>query len=409
VRDSQASAPSEFDISSTEVEQALRTQEFDLSGSGEEGVVSLGDHHFNGPEHTDTRLLPEPSEWWTDQPDKPVSIRYDTSPATSEVPETVLQLFQRTVASHGDHYATGVKRQGEWRMATYQQYFEQCCTAAKAFIELGVDPFHGVCILGFNAPEWHISCLGSILACGVSVGLYLTSSAETCSIIASDCKAQVIVVENDSQLQKILEVRSKLPHLKAIVQYSKRLTDCKADGVSIFEWRHFLQLGRGVSEEVLKKRTDMLAPNKCCSIIYTSGTTGKPKGVMLSHDNLTWMCHRILEESTFNTGSEHIISYLPLSHIATQLVDVFTIMACAGTCWFAQPDAFKGSLLQTMKEIRPTIFFGVPRVWEKIAESLQLVASTQGKLKSRISSLAKNVGFRANYNKQLGSVSLYYS
>ncbi|CAI8047288.1 Long-chain-fatty-acid--CoA ligase ACSBG2, partial [Geodia barretti] len=158
-----------------------------------------------------------------------------------------------------------------------------------------------------------------------------------------------------------LQVRSKLPHLKAIVQYSKRLTDCKADGVSIFEWRHFLQLGRGVSEEVLKKRTDMLAPNKCCSIIYTSGTTGKPKGVMLSHDNLTWMCHRILEESTFNTGSEHIISYLPLSHIATQLVDVFTIMACAGTCWFAQPDAFKGSLLQTMKEIRPTIFFGVPR------------------------------------------------
>ena len=82
------------------------------------------------------RLLPEPSEWWTDQPDKPVSIRYDTSPATSEVPETVLQLFQRTVASHGDHYATGVKRQGEWRMATYQQYFEQCCTAAKAFIEV---------------------------------------------------------------------------------------------------------------------------------------------------------------------------------------------------------------------------------------------------------------------------------
>ena len=76
---------------------------------------------------------------------------------------------------------------------------------------------------------------------------------------------------------------------------------------------------------------------------------------------LTWMCHRVMEESTFNTGSEHIISYLPLSHIATQLLDVFTIMACAGTCWFAQPDAFKGSLLQTMKEIRPTIFLGVPR------------------------------------------------
>jgi long-chain-fatty-acid--CoA ligase ACSBG len=109
-----------------------------------------------------------------------------------------------------------------------------------------------------------------------------------------------------------------------------------------------------------------------------------------------------MQESTFSSGSEHIISYLPLSHVATQLLDLYTILACAGTCWFAQPDAFKGSLLHTMKEVRPTIFLGVPRVWEKIAESLQLVAATQGRLKSRISSWAKSVGFKANYTKQLG-------
>lgn len=82
---------------------------------------------------------------------------------------------------------------------------------------------------------------------------------------------------------------------------------------------------------------------------------------LFSHTQLMWMCHRIMEQSTFRIGMEHIISYLPLSHIATQLLDIFTMLSCAGTCWFAQPDAFKGSLLHTMKEVRPTIFLGVPR------------------------------------------------
>lgn len=73
------------------------------------------------------------------------------------------------------------------------------------------------------------------------------------------------------------------------------------------------------------------------------------------------MCRRMIQETTCCIGQEHIISYLPLSHIATQIVDIYSTLTCAGTCWFAQPDAFKGSLLQTMKEVRPTIFLGVPR------------------------------------------------
>lgn len=404
--DSEASAPSEFDISSTEVDRLLESQGFDMSdergGDGDGGMErALADSRLREGKEEDTSVIIE-SEWWTDKPDKPVSIRYGTSPVTSEPPETVLQLFQKTVSSHGNHHALGVKRQGKWNMCSYRLYYEQCSTVAKAFIQLGLDPFHGVCILGFNAPEWHMSCLGSILACGISVGLYLTSSTETCYNIANDCRAQIIVVENDSQLQKILKVKSRLPHLKAIVQYTKRLSDTNNEDITILEWRHLMQLGMGVQDETLKTRTDMLVPNKCCSLIYTSGTSGKPKGVMLSHDNLMWMCHRIMEQSTFRIGMEHIISYLPLSHIATQLLDIFTMLSCAGTCWFAQPDAFKGSLLHTMKEVRPTIFLGVPRVWEKIGESIQVVVSSQRGLKSKIASWAKHVGFKGNYTKQSG-------
>ncbi len=78
-------------------------------------------------------------------------------------------------------------------------------------------------------------------------------------------------------------------------------------------------------------------------------------------DQLTWMCRRILTYVNVTKGEEHMISYLPLSHIAPQLLDIYLPIAAAGICWFAQPDALKGSLLHTMKEVHPTIFLGVPR------------------------------------------------
>lgn len=72
---------------------------------------------------------------------------------------------------------------------------------------------------------------------------------------------------------------------------------------------------------------------------------------------MTWTCRRVISETKITMGKEDIVSYLPLSHVATQLLDIYTTMACAGACWFAQPDALKGSLLQTMKEVHPTIFW----------------------------------------------------
>ncbi len=83
--------------------------------------------------------------------------------------------------------------------------------------------------------------------------------------------------------------------------------------------------------------------------------------MMIHLSQLTWMCRRILSYVNTTSGEEHMISYLPLSHVAPQLLDVYLPMATAGTCWFAQPDALKGSLLNTMKEVRPTMFLGVPR------------------------------------------------
>ncbi|XP_065912809.1 long-chain-fatty-acid--CoA ligase ACSBG2-like isoform X2 [Dysidea avara] len=288
---------------------------------------------------------------------------------------------------------------GTWHHWTYDKYYNNCQTVAKAFIELGLEPQHGVCLLGYNSPEWLMSHMAAMMAGGQSVGIYLTSNPDVCQFIAGDCQANIIVVENDYQIHKILTCRHNLPHLKVII-------NCSADGTkseqNVMDWKAVMQLGARQSSEKLYERMKLNKPNTCCSVIYTSGTTGTPKGVMISHDNVTWMCNRVIQYTKASMGAEHFVSYLPLSHIASQLIDIYVPLSSAGTVWFAQPDAMKGSLIQTMKEVRPTIFLGVPRVWEKIAEGMQLVANSLTGLKARISSWAKTVGLKGNHNKMAG-------
>lgn len=136
--------------------------------------------------------------------------------------------------------------------------------------------------------------------------------------------------------------------------------------------------------QVLAARLKPQAPNHCCTLIYTSGTTGNPKGVMLSHDNLTWTAKATADFVGLRFAEEVIVSYLPLSHVAAQIVDIFgTIDACMEV-YFAQPDALKGTLGETLREARPTVFLGVPRVWEKMMEKMVAFGRTLSSTKKKL-------------------------
>lgn len=132
-----------------------------------------------------------------------------------------------------------------------------------------------------------------------------------------------------------------------------------------------------MSEDQVNDRIKMMAPNKCATIIYTSGTTGNPKGALLSHDNIVYAVRNMgIGTAKFRFFKEKIVSYLPLSHIAALANDLFGSLGVGATTYFAQPDALKGSLLQTLKEVQPTLFFGVPRIWEKFQDQLESVINT---------------------------------
>ncbi|XP_031573621.1 long-chain-fatty-acid--CoA ligase ACSBG2-like [Actinia tenebrosa] len=260
----------------------------------------------------------EPAEsFWTTKADSAIKIRIGDDENTKLAPTTVIQLLENTVKVAANRIALGVKRDGKWRIWTYSEYYEEVRSAAKSFIELGLEPSHGVGIIGFNAPEWLISDLGAICAGGLAVGIYTTNSPEACHFVASDSKCNIIVVENKIQLDKILKVWDKLPHLKAIVQYTGTIEEKRPN---VYDWNEFLQAGKNISEATLQDTINGLKPNKCCTLIYTSGTTGNPKGVMLSHDNMTWTAKMACKHvNAGQKGEEHIVSYLPLSHIAAQV------------------------------------------------------------------------------------------
>ncbi|XP_025064175.1 long-chain-fatty-acid--CoA ligase ACSBG1 isoform X4 [Alligator sinensis] len=161
----------------------------------------------------------------------------------------------------------------------------------------------------------------------------------------------------------------------------------------------FMELGNEITDDTLDYIINSQKPNQCCGLIYTSGTTGKPKGAMLSHDNITWTathCSRAGDMQPAEIQQETIVSYLPLSHIAAQIYDLWTGIKWGEQVYFAEPDALKGGLINTLKEAQPTSLMGVPRVWEKIMEKLKDVSAQSSFMKRKMLSWAMSVSLERN-------------
>jgi long-chain-fatty-acid--CoA ligase ACSBG len=312
---------------------------------------------------------------------KGVKLRMTDTDAKLFPPITIYSMFRKTVDERPNHPALGFKTlsdtNGTFTIMTFSEYFKMCHRVAKSFIKLGLNVNECVAIIGFNAPQWFFSILGAIFAGGIGCGIYTTNSAEACEYVLTDSKSRIVVVENKIQLDKILKSKDRTNLIK-IIQYTGTVEN-NHDGL-VIDWNSFLEIGNNVNDSELQARINTLAPNKCASLIYTSGTTGNPKAAMISHDCIAYTSRYLpAEVPSLKRFNERLVSFLPLSHIAAQQVDMFMTIAIGGTVYFAQPDALKGTLSTTLKEVRPTFFFAVPRVWEKMQEGVEkVVRSLQG-------------------------------
>jgi long-subunit acyl-CoA synthetase (AMP-forming) len=306
---------------------------------------------------------------------------------------TVGELFEGTVRTHGGRPALRWKQDGEWRTATWADYGARARRVARALIALGVEPRRGVAIMSYNRPEWLLADLGAILAGAIPTGIYTTSAREQVTYIARHCEAAVVVVENATYLEIFESLRAELPHLKAIVV----IAGVESHG-DVLSWADFEARGDAVPETALDGRLAAQGENDPCTLIYTSGTTGAPKAVMISHRNVTFLAE--VAGPAYGIGpADRFLSYLPLSHIAEQCVSVYMPMMGGSCSYFAES---LEKLPENLREVRPTIFFGVPRVWEKIQARMQAVGAAAPWLRRKIAAWARAKGLAGGYAAQRG-------
>mmetsp|Transcript_24945 Transcript_24945/g.34928 ORF Transcript_24945/g.34928 Transcript_24945/m.34928 type:complete len:654 (+) Transcript_24945:87-2048(+) len=338
------------------------------------------------------------TKFWTTDPSEDVPIRYGKDGLAALPAQTAIQALQGTVKRYGNKLFLSQRKDANTvRRWTWQEYYDSTMRFARACIHIGLKPAEAVGIIGFNSPEWFISDLGAIAAGGVACGIYTTNGPEACQYVAENSESAIVVCEDERQLKKFLQIRDKLPKLKALVQW----TGTPPNEKDVYSWDAFMQLGGKEEEEEVQRRISNLKPGQCCTYIYTSGTTGMPKGVMLSHDNITWTAKAVITMLGI-TAEDSMVSYLPLSHVAAQMLDLHGPIASGLEVHFAQPDALKGSLVATLKDVRPTLFLGVPRVWEKIQEKMVEVGKNITGWKKSLSDWAKQKGLEGSYAEQKG-------
>ena len=305
------------------------------------------------------------------------------------------RLLQQAI-SNPSKIAYQAKADGRWQATTWQTFVTQVRTAARALIALGFPRGGKVAILGFNRPEWVILDHAAMMAGGAAAGIYTTCSPDEVQYIIHHSEAHVVLVEDAGQLAKVTARRDQLP----LLRWTVMMRGADAGGEGVLSWDEFNRKAEATPESELDARIAALEPSALATLIYTSGTTGPPKGVMLSHANLSWTSQLLIDTGGGKVDGDTSLSYLPLSHIAEQMGTIHMPATAGTTVWFAESIDKLGD---NLKESRPTVFFGVPRVWEKFHAGLSAKLGEVTGGKRRLVDWARRVCTEVNACRDRGA------
>lgn len=305
--------------------------------------------------------------------------------ATDSIPN---RLLQRAKRSPNDP-AYYVREGGGWKPTNWGTFSDEVTQAGRALIALGFEPGQTVCILGFNRPEWAIMDLATMGAGGAPAGIYTTCSPVEVRYIVEHAEAPVILVENEEQWRKVEAERANMPKLEHVVTMKgvPRIADDM-----VMSWEEFMAKGNEVDQQAYVDRVEALEPDALATLIYTSGTTGPPKGVMLSNRNLAWTANVAIQITSIG-DTDCSLSYLPLSHIAEQMFTLHIPITTGARVYYAESIE---AVPENLKEVQPTIFFGVPRIWEKFHAGITAKLKEATGLKAKLVEWARKVGWEAN-------------
>eukprot|EP01086_Lenisia_limosa_P002771 TRINITY_DN16785_c0_g1_i1.p1 TRINITY_DN16785_c0_g1~~TRINITY_DN16785_c0_g1_i1.p1 ORF type:complete len:660 (+),score=194.25 TRINITY_DN16785_c0_g1_i1:39-1982(+) len=346
------------------------------------------------------------SDVYITEPDQVLVPKVNASDPEEWAPKTIMEVFEDSCAVRGNKPALWRKTNGEaYSPITWSEYRTDVLRAARASLKLGLPKHHGVAILGFNCYEWFVAKFGAIFAGGIDAGVYPTNGPDAIAHLVNNCEAHIAFAESPSALAKFYSIRDRVPSMKVLVLWGDEEVPeslPSTEELKIIHWTEFLKLGDDTElEPLLQDRISSQVPGSVCSLIYTSGTTGAAKGVMLTHDCVMWCA---ISAGRWIDIDENCraVSFLPLAHVAAQIIDQYAALRFGFQIYFAQPDALKGSLGDTLREVRPTHFISIPRVWEKMMEKMKEIGAKTTGAKKSIATWAKSIGLESNRNLQEG-------
>ncbi len=284
---------------------------------------------------------------------------------------TVASLARDWAQRAPSQTAMRAKDFGIWREITWARAWDTIHDLAHGLIALGVEPGDRVSIHSEDRPEWVLLDLATVAVRGITVGFYPTNPAAEVEYLLQDCGSVVHFAEDEEQYDKVDEVgRDRLPLLRTIVFAEPRGMVGKIDERLMF-WENLLDLGREHRAQHPNAVADRMAAateNDVMTLVYTSGTTGPPKGAMLTNKNATFCIDKIVNSADRVPGGppnpkDQIVTYLPLCHVAERIFSTWTLVGAGPVLNFAESIE---TVNENLREVQPTIFFAVPRIWEKL-------------------------------------------
>jgi long-chain acyl-CoA synthetase len=326
-----------------------------------------------------------------------------SKPATLTVGDTLTKSFLLSVQARGGKPAMREKDLGIWKPITWDDWLTKAKEIAYGLHALGFNPGDVASILANTIPEWSYADMGVLCAGGVSSGIYPTDSAAQVEYLVNDSRTRVLFVEDDEQLDKALEVRGRCPTLQKIVIFDMEGLVGFHDPM-VLSFDQFLDLGRNHMqgrEKLWDEMVNARGPDDLAILVYTSGTTGPPKGAMHSHKGICTQLKHLMDVPalSWHEGDERL-GFLPMCHVAERVAGCYYGIAVGAVTNYAEsPDTVPDNI----REVQPTVFGAVPRVWEKFYSAIMIALKDATPLERKAYETAIGIGYRMAEHRLAGT------
>src|SRR5215469_2333541 len=296
---------------------------------------------------------------------------------------TLNDLFSRVAAAKNPRAILWQDESGNWQPISSDQIYHRVRTLSEVFISWGAKKGDRIALVAENRWEWAIADFAILAMNAVNVPVYPTLTGEQIAVLLADADCKIAIVSTRQQFDKINAIRSRTQLEHIVIMDSAAAPEGSIAFSTILAGADDAGSHRDSAFDALARSVE---PGDLASLIYTSGTTGEPKGVMLTHGNIAANQNLAASEFSFNK-TDACISFLPLSHITARALDYIMFAHGAQVAYCSNFD----KLPQAMKEVRPTVFVGVPRVYEKIRQAVEQ-KSAVSPIKKRLLAWALNEG-----------------